>query len=215
MIIRRVMSLWHVILFAACFFAQGAKAQGRDAFTISGGTLGATAQTNYRHPHLLPTDFSPDPCTSSNPYCSVQTGWMEPCPEGLNCGGGTPYCPQVACGSVQLTGQGTTAGIDIPWYLGFPNNGFLLQDCTLTYSAIQFNPRPDGTMSDGSKVGDTWYFTATTGTSCTGYASGVTFSVTTNWTTTLVKPYCGRGGCATNYSYQLTGGSGVAQGPNQ
>jgi len=65
-------------------------------------------------------------------------------------------------------------------------------------------------MSDGSKVGDTWYFTATTGTSCAGYASGVTFSVTTNWTTTLVKPYCGRGGCAMNYSYQLTGGSGVA-----
>ena len=193
-------------LSLACM--SSARAQGPDAFTLdlSYGTLAATAQTSRYHPKLLPTDFSPAPCTSNNPYCGIETYWPEPCPQGLSC---DPH------GTIQLTAQATVSGIDIPWYLGFPNGGFLLQDCTLTYGSIQFNPRSDGTMSDGSKVGDTWYFIATTGTACTGYASGVTFSVTTNWTTTLVKPYCGRGGCATNYSYQLTGGSGVAQGPNQ
>lgn len=37
MITKRVISLWHIILFAACVFAQGAKAQGPDTFTF--GTL--------------------------------------------------------------------------------------------------------------------------------------------------------------------------------
>jgi hypothetical protein len=116
----------------------------------------------------------------------------------------------------------TTSGISIPFYLNFPNGGFLLNDCALYYSAIQFNARPDGTMSDGTKVGDTWYFTTSTvnpdtnanpsgASSCTGYAQGMTFSVTTNWVVSSIATKISYGGVSHTYTYVLTGGSGLAQ----
>jgi hypothetical protein len=177
------------------------KAQTTDAFTLDLSLSGLTGhyQTSYRHPKVLPTDMVPDPCVAGNPYCGVGTFWPEPCPSGLNC---DPH------GTVQLTAQATVSGLIIPWYLGFPNNGYLPNDCTLVYGAVQFNPRPNGTMSDGSKLGDTWNFTGNA--TCSGYAQDVTFSVVTNWAVTLVKSGTGWGGPFTTYTYQLTGGSGTA-----
>ena len=192
-------ALLAVALLALATVARGQAIQ--DAFTITGSNiLIGVAQTNYRHLHLLPTDFSPTPCTGTNPYCGVPTYWPEPCPPGINCGGQN--------GQIQLISQPTVSGLAVPEYLGFPNGGYLLQDCTLVYGPIAFNQRPDGTTADGSKVGDTWSFQGAA--TCTGYGAGVTFTVTTNWVTGSIKVYCGRGGCATNYVYYLTGGSGVA-----
>ena len=197
---------WHTLIAAALLILPCTlRAQGPEVFTIdtSLSTLSGTYVTFYRHPKVLPTDMSPAPCTSANPYCGVETNWPEPCPPGLSCDPG---------GEVQLTGQGYVSGLSIPWYLGFPNNGFLLNDCSLVYGPTQFNPRPDGTMSDGTEVGDTWSFSGNA--SCSGYAEGVAFSVTTNWALVSITTRIGYGGVSKNYTYRLTGGSGVAQGPN-
>jgi hypothetical protein len=188
------------------FFALGqtTRAQQSDAFVIDAfaSNLSGSYQVNATHP-FVPGDVSPDPCNSNNVYCGVQIGFDEPCPPGLNCGQ-SQYCPHTGgCGTVQLTAQPTVSGIDIPYYFGFPNGGFLLQDCTLVYGAIQFD------QGDGTHVGDKWHFNGNT-TSCTGYAQGVSFTVTTNWKVTSSRYYCGRGGCATTFTYTLVGGEGVA-----
>jgi hypothetical protein len=192
--------------------------RAQDVFTITPGacttcTLSGVVETFYRHPHVLPTDFSPDPCNpyDGNVYCSVLTYWPEACPPGLNC--------DKQQGNIELIAS--PSGIGVPWYLNYPNGGDLWQDCALYYNPIQFNLRPDGTTSDGTKVGDTWYFTGSTVnpdpvanpngiSSCSGYALGVSYSVTTNWSTTSITHGIGRGGAYTIYTYRLSGGSGVA-----
>jgi hypothetical protein len=201
------------------------RAQGPDAFVLdpspAGGTpLGATYSVADKTPYNNPTPpvdlISPAPCQSNpyvggyNPYCEVQTGFDNPCPEGLNCGE-TQYCPHPGgCGVIELTNQATVSGMNVPFYFGF-NNNVGLQTCTLVYNAIQFNQRPDGTTSDGTKLNDTWNFTGNA--TCTGYGQGVTFSVVTHWAVTAAVHRCYRG-CVTTYTYRITGGSGVVQGPN-
>lgn len=183
-----------------------AHAQTQAAFTITPGsaqdsTLTGHYQTSRYSPSVLPTSMSPSPCTSINQYCGVDTYWPEPCPPNINCDG------QV--GVVQLTSQATVSGLVVPFYLDFPSNGFLEQDCTLVYGPPQFNHRSDGSLSDGSKLGDTWNFIGNA--TCDGYAQGVTFSVVAQWSVVGASRTLTRVGYVTNYTYTLSGGSGIAQ----
>lgn len=130
---------------------------------------------------------------------------------------GDNVCSGPDAGAVQLTSQATLAGIEPPFQLGFPNNGFLTQCCTLVYSAITWLPRPDRTLSDGTKVGDTFSFSGVASPSaCCGYGYGVSFSFTQIYHVYSITTHPGgRGfGPSTWANYSLVSASGVAVNPN-
>lgn len=98
-------------------------------------------------------------------------------------------------GDVCFSGQPTLTGIEIPYQLGVPNNGYLLNSCTATFG------EPQGSWA---RAGNT--FTIAGSASCT---YNVSFTFTQNYTVTNVHESCYRGPCTIYMNYMVTGGSGV------
>jgi len=85
------------------------------------------------------------------------------------------------------------SGMEIPWQLGYPNNGFLLDQTPFTWAPMVWTSSTTYTQ---------------TGTAAyTGYGAGVVVTVNTNVVVTYRK-YCWRG-CHYFPVYTLTGGTGV------
>lgn len=99
--------------------------------------------------------------------------------------------------------------IDVPWQLGFLNNGYLAGCDQIAWQPKVF------TIGDGTHAGDA--FTVAGSTTCpyyTGEYGGVSdnlldgFSVVASYTVVQRKT-CGRYGCHTYLSNVLTGGTGT------
>jgi hypothetical protein len=119
-------------------------------------------------------------------------------------------------GSISLNsalGGGYGAGIDVPWQLGYLNNGFL-QAC----NPIAFGPKV-WTIGDGTQTGDA--FNVSGSTTCPYYTGEYGpdspsanlldgFSVTANYTV-IKHVSCRYGRCITYYSNVLQGGTGTVQ----
>lgn len=132
---------------------------------------------------------------------------------------GDNICSGPDAGAIQLTGQATLAGIEPPFQLGFPNNGFLTQCCSLVYSTINWLPRPCAQapcpISDGTQVGDLFSFSGVASPDSGGYGYGVSFSFTEIYhvysiTTRSIRFV----GLVTSANYSLVSASGVAVNPN-
>jgi hypothetical protein len=93
----------------------------------------------------------------------------------------------------------TVSGITIPYELGFPNNGYLLQSCTMTFGS------PVYTSGNGTQVGDTF---SISGSATCNYNVNIT-SFTQNFVVTSVVTHCRYGKCITDVNYSLIGGSGT------
>jgi hypothetical protein len=168
MIIRRVVSLWHVILFAACFFAQGAKAQGPDTFVF-------VAPSN---PTYTTNCF---PITEWDGVANAYPGGM---------------------GDVCFAGIGFAvySGIEAPFQLGYPNNGYL-QGCMPT------NWGPQVWTKGSQNVGGSTFYQTVTFSGC--YDGGnTTVNATVNFQV-LARQSCGRGRCAWFYFNIPQGGNGT------
>ena len=86
------------------------------------------------------------------------------------------------------------SGMDIPWQLGYPNNGFLLDQTPFTWGPVVWTSSNTYTQ---------------TGTAAyTGYGAGVVVNVNTNVVVTYQK-YCAHGVCHYFPVHTLTGGTGV------
>jgi|HubBroStandDraft_6_1064221.scaffolds.fasta_scaffold00134_8 hypothetical protein len=101
--------------------------------------------------------------------------------------------------------------LDVPWQLGFLNNGYLAGCDPLTWQPKVF------TLGDGTHNGDT--FTVAGATTCPYYTGEYGtyedsnnrldgFSVVASYTV-VARRSCGRFGCHTYLSNVLTGGTGV------
>jgi cysteine-rich repeat protein len=86
------------------------------------------------------------------------------------------------------------SGMDIPFQLDYPNNGFLLDNTPFTWG-----PQ----VSTGSNT-----YTQSGTAAYTGYGAGVVVTVNTNVVITY-QQYCGRTGCHLFPVDTLTGGTGV------
>jgi hypothetical protein len=86
------------------------------------------------------------------------------------------------------------SGMDIPFQLGYPNNGFLLDNTPFTWG-----PQVSTSSNTYTQTGTAAY---------TGYGAGVVVNVTTNVVITYQK-FCGHGICHYFPVYTLTGGTGV------
>lgn len=94
------------------------------------------------------------------------------------------------------------SGMDIPWQLGFPNNGLLPNETPFTWGAQLFNSGNATTNgSTFSQYGTAFY---------SDY--GVTVSVTANFLVHVSKS-CNRGVCRTYVTNTLTGGTGTVSTP--
>ena len=96
--------------------------------------------------------------------------------------------------------EATVSGITIPYELGFPNNGYLLQSCTMSFGA------PVYTNGNGTHAGDT--FSISGAAVCKDNVNITTF--TQNFVVTKVVTTCRYGRCLTDVDYSLVGGSGTA-----
>ena len=123
-----------------------------------------------------------------------------------------PYAMGAVCLTTQC-GGGYGSGIEIPFQLGYLNNGYLNPCNPITLSAKTW------VIGDGTHNGDTFivtgsalcpYFTGEYGTSGNSYNILDGFSVTVQYVRTFYKS-CGRTGCHTFPRDTLQGGTGVAQ----
>ena len=144
------------------------------------------------------------------------------------------FGPTTACSAIvlnddpNLTGticpyQGDPSGgygsfIDVPYQLGFLNNGYLAGCDPMVWGQKTFAQRPDGTIGDGTQAGDT--FRQPASTTCpyyTGEYGGAIpdnflpqFSIVGNFTVEKIIS-CGRYGCRSHLKTSLTGGTGVVE----
>ena len=86
------------------------------------------------------------------------------------------------------------SGMEIPWQLGYPNNGFLLSNTPFTWAPAVWT-----SSTTYSQAGTAVY---------TGYGAGVVVNVTTNIAITY-RRYCSRTGCHLFPMDTLTGGTGA------
>jgi hypothetical protein len=123
-----------------------------------------------------------------------------------------PYAMGVVCLTTQC-GGGYGSGIEIPFELGYLNNGFL-NPC----NAITFSPKT-WIIGDGTHNGDTFvvtgstlcpYFTGEYGTSGNSYNILDGFNITATYVRQFFKS-CSRYGCRLVPRDTLSGGIGVAQ----
>lgn len=140
--------------------------------------------------HAQTATFTFGAVLASNGECTEVTSWN----------GVTDAYPE-DMGSICFNlGEYPYSGMEIPWQLGFPNNGFLLDQTPFTYSA-PFNV-VGGLHTNGGTFQETGV------AAYAGYGQGVTVSVLLNFSVTVTK-WCRFGRCNYLTTYNVTGGSGV------
>jgi hypothetical protein len=97
-------------------------------------------------------------------------------------------------------GENPYSGMEIPWQLGFPNNGYLLENTPFTWAPPVF------TNGNATTDGSTYHQAGVA--AYTGYGAGVTVSVTVNFTVHVHKA-CRYSVCRTYLTDTATGGAGM------
>jgi hypothetical protein len=149
----------------------------------------------------------------------LPNGTMNPCSNILTWNGSDPANPPYPyeMGAVCLH-QGDSSGgygsyLDVPFQLGFLNNGYLAGCNPLAWGAKVF------TIGDGTHNGDAFvvpgtttcpYYTGEYGTYENSNNLLVGWSVVASYTV-VKRTSCNRGRCVTYFTNVLTGGSGTVQ----
>jgi hypothetical protein len=111
-------------------------------------------------------------------------------------------------GAIQIVNGGFLWLLELPWSLGFPNDGFLDCSSKITFGTKQWGTRPDGTKMDGTKAGD--YYTLTGTTTCPLWNGTTDISLTALRQMVSYRS-CGHGVCRTFLGDTMEGGIGVAK----
>ena len=175
----RIVSLRMLVLLGLCFLGVGSVKAQTATFTFTSGPI---QQLSYKVGTPVPTP---------QPFAGIadMLSW-----NGTACPGG-PYCQEM--GAITFSAQPTRSDIDIPFQLGFPNDGYL-QGCSIVYG------QPQGAWI----VTGNAFTISGTGGSC--YDGGnTTFTFTQNYVVTRTFVSCYRGSCLNNIDYQMTGGGGT------
>ena len=196
---------WLVVffVFVATVNAQNAKGIGAlDCYSCAATYRNLVATVEVQNEPPPPATFTFGPTTA----CSAIVLNDDPNLTGTIC----PY-------------QGDPSGgygsfLDVPYQLGFLNNGYLAGCDPMVWGQKTFAQRPDGTTGDGTQAGDT--FTQPASTTCpyyTGEYGGAIpdnflpqFSIVANFTVEKIIS-CGRYGCRSFLKTRLTGGTGVVE----
>lgn len=114
------------------------------------------------------------------------------------------FLPDPGTCSIPRNPDGSCSGESFP---DFPNNGKLSCESQITWGAKQWGTRSDGSTMNGTKAGDYYTLSGTTG--CTLWNGAVTISLT------LFHEFdphtsCGRFGCHTYLIDTIKNGSGFA-----
>ncbi len=165
------------------------------------------ATVNAQNAPPPPATFTFGPTTTCSPILSWN-GVENAYPEDMGA-----ICPY----------QGNPTGgygsfLEVPWQLGFLDNG-LLQGCDpMVWGQKTFAQRPDGTVGDGTRAGDA--FTQPAATTCPYYVGEYggaipdnflpQFSIVANFTVVKITT-CGRYRCQSHLQSNLTDGTGVVE----